>query len=235
MPFLDDTGVRDEPRGPIWDAFAALADQIERLVAVNVGWAVQLLPGVLALAFPEWPFWLRIALLLYSGTALVPLTGALYGLVRRAAERDHLSLEISRELLRDLAVPSLRTLAPLFGTFGVLLWAWVILQIAAPQLSVAIALIVLVSLLWLVCATYWGPLLADEPDLSALAVARRSVEMVWRYPAETMATVAVTILAALVGIVSIGGLVLIAPVLVALLQTCRYLQLADRERARSVT
>lgn len=233
MPFFDDIGVRDEPRGPIWEAFAALADQVERLVAVNVGWAVQLLPGVLALAFPELPLWLRIVLLLYSATALVPLTGVLYALVYRAAERDHVSLEATRESLRQLAVPSFRTLAPLFGTFGVLVWAWIILQTTAPHLTSLISLVVVVSLLWLVCATYWGPLLADQPDLSAVAIARRSVGLVWRYPGETLATVAATVLAALIGIVSIGGLVLIAPVLIALLQTCRYMQLADRERVRS--
>ena len=60
MPFVADIETRDEARGPIWGPFAVIRDNVERLVALNLGWSVQLLPGVLALAFPQLPLWLRL-------------------------------------------------------------------------------------------------------------------------------------------------------------------------------
>lgn len=228
MPFLDDIGVRDDDdRGPVWEAFAALADQVERLVAVNVAWASQLLPGVLALGFPEWPAWLRVGLGLYSATALVPATGTLFGLAEYARRRDHLSVELARQLFRQLAMPSFRVLAPLYGTLGVLVWATLLASWGGPV--IVGALLVFALLLALVCATYWGPLLAARPDAPATALARRSVELAWRDPGATLGTGAVTALALVIGVVSVGGLFLIVPVVIALLQTCRYADVAAKQ------
>ena len=53
----------------------------------------------------------------------------------------------------------------------------------------------------------------------------------WRYPAETFVTGLVAAVALVVGMVSIGGLVLIVPVVIALLHTQRYLDLVAREGA----
>jgi len=233
MPFIDDAGVRDEPRGPIWDAFAVLADQIERVVLVNVGWASQLLPAILSLAFPEWPGWVRLALILYSATVLAPATATLYALAAYAWRRDHLSLDLTGQLLRELTVPSLRTLAPLYGTFGVLIWIWIGLRSLSPGSVLPAALIQFALLLLLVCATYWGPLLAAEPTSTSLDIARRSARLVWSYPAETLATCGVIMIAFLIGVISIGGIFLVVPVLIAMLQTCRYGQLAERAYARN--
>ena len=77
MPFLGDIDSRDEARGPIWGPFATIRDNVERLVALNLGWSVQLLPGVFALAFPQLPFGRRVAMGLYSATAAIPATAML--------------------------------------------------------------------------------------------------------------------------------------------------------------
>ena len=226
MPFLGDIETRDEARGPIWSPFATIRDNVERLVALNLGWSLQLLPGIFALAFPQLPSWLRLAMGLYSATVAIPATGVLFALALAATRGEHLSLELALHHLRELAVPSFRTLAPLYGVFGALIWAAIL---AGPAVPVVTTLATLASLLWYLCATYWGPLLVCDPDTTAVSVAGRSVRLVWRYPAETLATGLVAAAALVVGVVSIGGLVLIVPVVVALLHTQRYLDLARRD------
>ena len=89
----------------------------------------------------------------------------------------------------------------------------------------------LACLLWYLCATYWGPMLAVDPDADVASVVRGSLRLVWRYPAETFVTGLVAAVALVVGMVSIGGLVLIVPVVIALLHTQRYLDLVAREGA----
>jgi uncharacterized membrane protein len=65
--------------------------------------------------------------------------------------------------------------------------------------------------------------------MSAIHLARRSIGLVWRYPLETLATALVVAAALVIGMISIGGLVLIVPVAVAMLQTARYFDLAARD------
>ena len=89
----------------------------------------------------------------------------------------------------------------------------------------------LACLLWYLCATYWGPMLAIDPGADVVSVARGSLRHVWRYPAETFLTGLVAAVALVVGMVSIGGLMLIVPVLIALLHTQRYLDLMARDGA----
>src|SRR5690606_12044222 len=174
MPFFDDSGVdTSERRGPLWGAFATLRDQVERLVALNVAWSAQLLPALVALGFPELPLWLRAALLLYSLTALAPATGLLYALALRAARGEHLGLDLARQTLAEIALPSLRTLAPLFGTLGALAAAALALGQAGGALVALDVLARLLLLLLLFCSAYWGPLVADQPQLGVVAVARR--------------------------------------------------------------
>lgn len=222
MPFLDDTGPRDEPRGPVWASFATVASQVERLVAANVVWALQLAPGLVALGFPELPGWLRVVLALYSASVLPPATAVLYGLAAEACEGQHVDVGLARELLRAYLRRSLLVLAPLYGTFGVLVWLLVLATAFGVPLLVAV--LTAAVLLWSVCATYWGPLFVDRPALSAPGLARESVRLLWRRPEQTLGTWLVVVLAALAGVVSIGGLVLIVPMLIAILQTHRYLR-----------
>jgi hypothetical protein len=227
MPFVADLEASDEARGPIWRPFAVIRDNVERLVALNLAWSVQLLPGVSVLVVPQLPLWPRIALGLLSATALIATAGPLYGMASAALRGEPLSVELAVTNLRALAVPSLRALAPLYGVFGLLIWLGLL---AGPVMPAVTTLGTLIGLLWILCATYWGPLLVDHPDARAVDLAARSIALTWRYPAEALATSAVVIVALLIGMISIGGLVLIVPVAVTLLQTQRWLDLLARER-----
>jgi hypothetical protein len=228
MPFVADIETRDESRGPIWGPFAVVRDNVELLLVLNLGWSMQLLPGVLALAFPQLPLWLRLTMGIYSATALIPATGVLYALTLAATRGEQLSMDLAIQSLRDLALPSFRTLAPLYGMFGVLIWLAIIVGPAMPVMS---TLATLACLLWYLCATFWGPMLAVHPDAAVASLVRDSLLLVWRYPAETFVTALVAAVALVVGMVSIGGLMLIVPVVIALLHTQRYLDLVAREAA----
>ncbi|MGH2614175.1 MAG: hypothetical protein ACRDJC_02960 [Thermomicrobiales bacterium] len=228
MPFIADIETRDEPRGPIWGPFAVIRNNVERLVALNLGWSAQLVPGVVALVFPGLPLWPRIVLMLTSATLVIATAGPFYALVLAATRGEHLSLELATQLTREFALSGLRALTPLCGVFGLLIWLAILV---GPVVPAVMTLVTLTSLLWFLCATYWGPLLLFHPTASAMFLAERSIRLVWRYPAETLATALVTALALLVGMISIGGLVLIVPVVVALLQSERYLDLTGREDA----
>jgi len=228
MPFVADIETRDESRGPIWGPFAVVRDNVELLLVLNLGWSLQLLPGVLALAFPQLPLWLRLIMGIYSATALIPATGVLYALTLAATRGEQLSMEPAIQSWRDLALPSFRTLAPLYGVFGVLIWLAIIV---GPTMPVMTTLATLACLLWYLCATYWGPMLVVHPDADVASVVRGALLLVWRYPAETFVTGLVAAVALVVGMVSIGGLVLIVPVVIALLHTQRYLDLVAREAA----
>jgi hypothetical protein len=188
------------------------------------------LPGILALGFPQLPFWLRIAMVLYSATVAIPATGVLFALVQAASLGEHLSLELAIQQARRLALPSFRILTPLYGVFGVLIWLAVLLGTALPAVT---TLATLAALLWYLCAVYWGPLLVRYPAAGAPFVAGRAVKLVSRYPAETLATGLVAAVALIIGLISIGGLFLIVPVVVALLHAQRYLDVMSREAAAS--
>src|SRR5262249_37355570 len=115
MPFMADIEARDESRGAIWQPFAVIRDNVEQLVAVNLVSSLQLVPGLFALAFPQWSLWPRIGLGFYSATAVIPATGVLYAMTLSACRGEHLHRDLATASLRELAVPSLRTLTPLYG------------------------------------------------------------------------------------------------------------------------
>jgi hypothetical protein len=226
MPFLDDTGPRDERRGPIWGSFATVASQVERMVAANVVWALQVAPGAFALAFPQLPWWLRIVLGLYSATVLPPVTAMLFGLAADACRGQHVDVGLAWEIVKERAADSVRILAPLYGTFGVLVWAAFFAQ--ASSLAPLVVVLTAAILVWSVCATYWGPLFAARPDLGLLGLARESVRLAWRRPEQTLATWLIVAVSWVIGAISIGGLVLIVPMFVAILQTHRYQEVESR-------
>jgi hypothetical protein len=226
MPFVADLEARDEPRGAIWRPFAVIRDCVEQLVALNLAWSAQLLPAIVALVLPQLPLWLRITFGLVSATAVIATAGPLYAMALAALRGDHLSVELAIAQLRLFTLPSLRTLTPLYGLFGVLIWLAILV---GPSLPVILTLVTLIGLLWFLCANYWGPLLVVDSSASALTLAGRCVKLVWRYPAQTMATSLVVVVALLIGMISIGGLVLIVPVTVVLLQAQRTLDLTQRE------
>jgi hypothetical protein len=221
MPFLDDSGIKPEAqRGPLVAAFATLLDQIERLIVVNIMWAVQVLPGLIALGVPELPMAIRWLLLFYTGFALAPATGTLFGVALSVCQGQHLSPALAYEHLRSLLMPSLRALAPIYGLFGLLGWA--IMGVDMFHLLALAVLFRLTLLLLLLCSMYWGPLFAADPAQSAGRILRRSIQLGWREPYLTLLTFGVVVVALLIGTISIGGLFLVVPVLVALLQTRLY-------------
>jgi hypothetical protein len=220
MPFLADIGPRDERRGPFWASFATLGDQLERLIVANICYTATLAPGLLALAFPELPVVLRVVLGLASATALPPATAVLYGLADVACRGQHIDVALAADLLKGYGVRSLRTLASLFGTLGVLVWA-AILSSGPVQTVVTLAL-----MLWSVCAVHWGPMFVAEPGMTGLQLARACALMAWRRPEQAFVGWLLGGLSLVVGAVSIGGLVLIVPVLLAVQQTHRYRSLA---------
>jgi hypothetical protein len=227
MPFFDTTGVnRDRDEGPLWNAFVTLRDQLERLITLNLAWSLQLIPGVVALAFPSVPLGLKIGLLLYSAIVLGPVTGLLFGLAARATDGEHLGIESAKSTLREFAGPSARTLAPLYGLLSLL--GWTTLQLGEVGIDAGAALYLLavglrlLLLLLAICALYWGPMVVDRPDLSTWAVMARSARLVLGFPGRTLLVGAAVLLVATIGVISVGGLFLIVPVLIALLQTEMY-------------
>jgi hypothetical protein len=226
MPFITDTETQGDARGPIWGSFAVIRDNIESLVVLNVGWAMQLLPGVLALAFPQLPFWLRLTMGLYSATVVIPATGVLYALTFAAARGEQVSMELALLSWRELMLPGFRILTPLYGVFGLLIWLAIMV---GPTMPIVTTLATLTCLLWYLGATYWGPMLVADPDTDVVSVIRGSLRLVWRHPMETFVTGLAAAVALVVGMISIGGLVLIVPVVIALLHTERYLDLLAHE------
>src|SRR5215213_2880927 len=218
MPFVADIRTRDDAHGPIWGPFAVIRDNIESLVVLNLGGSLQLLNTVLALAFPQLPPWLRLIMGLYSATVVIPATGVLYALTLAATRGEQVSRELAILSWRQLALPSFRMLTPLYGVFGLLIWLAILV---GPSMPVLTTLATLACLLWYLCATYWGPMLAIDPGMEVVSAARGSLRLVWRYPAETFVTGLVAGAALVIGMVSIGGLVLIVPVVIALLHTQR--------------
>ena len=221
MPFLDDSGPRPEEEcTPLWRSFALLGDQLERLVLLNIVWALQLIPLIVSWAFPQIHVAIRLALTLYTAFALIPTTGMLFGVLHETSDGVPLDFDLIRTTFKAQFIPSLVKLLPLWSLFG-----WLALAAtasAARQLLLLDALARLLILLLAVVALYWGPLMIAEPDLPAVGIFRQSIRLFWRKPAPTLVTGIVCLAAALLGTVSVAGLFLIVSVLIALIQIQLY-------------
>jgi len=122
MPFLDDSGPRpEEERSPIRRSFALIKDQIERLIVINLLWALQCAPLLVAWAV-SMPDWLRVLLTLYSVIALIPATGLLFTLTGQLSQGIPLDREEVLETLRQTWKASLLKLLPLYSMFAWLGW-----------------------------------------------------------------------------------------------------------------
>jgi uncharacterized membrane protein len=230
MPFFDDTGIREEiDRGPFWSAFATFGGQLERMIAVNIAWALQLAPAVLAMLLINAPDAIRLLLILYTAAAIPPATTVLYAMMGRATEGESVDFGLIREMLGQLLIPSYRTFAPLLGFLGFVLWC--INMANEANLFFVSVLLQLVFLLLLTSANYWGATLIDHPEWSAPAVISRSLKLVSRYPGRSLLVSGAVFLAAVLGAISIGGLVLAVPVIITLLQTHMYRTLIRKSRA----
>ena len=230
MPFLEDTGVRtEEHRGPLLSAFAILLDQIERMVVLNLVWAAQFVPVLLAYVL-SLPLAIRLMLLACNGFLYFPLTGMLYTAINRACDGELLRVDMVLDALRESARRSPLVLAPLVVTFPILVliavWA------ASANLFILDVLIRLAILLLGVCSIYWGPLFAVNTQGSAIFMLSRSADLFFHYPALTFLTGCAVLLTMIIGTFSVGGLFLIVPVLVALLETQLYRHLVHLKEKR---
>lgn len=231
MPFLDDIGADDEAlQRPIWGVFAVVKDNLERLVAVNAGWSLQLLPALAGFGFSALPTILRVCLILYSASALAPATAMLFVAMDRVNQHEMVRLETLKEDLRALVLPSFLCLAPLFGSLGLCYVA--ILLVGLTHFLILDVLVRFTFLILLTCALYWGPLFASYPGRSPGFLLRQSLLLVWNYPGPTVLTGLIVLLFLLLGIASVVGFFLIVPVVVALLQTRRCRALLTREQIR---
>ena len=228
MPFFEDTGVRtEEHRGPLLSAFSVLLDQIERMVVLNLIWSAQFVPVLIAylLSLP-WP--VRLGLLACNGFLYFPLTGMLYTAIGKACEGELLRVDTVIDAWRESARRSAFVLAPLLVIFPglVLVAVWA----ASAKLLLLDVLVRLAILLLGVCSLFWGPLFAALPEVSAAAVFRNSVILMWKYPLITLLTGCAVLLSIIIGTFSVGGLFLIVPVLIALLETQLYRYLNQNEK-----
>jgi hypothetical protein len=231
MPFLYDMGTDDEVlQRPVRGTFALIKDNLERLLAINVGWTLQILPALAALGFPQLPDALRVLLLLYSATALAPATGLLFVWMSRVCQQEPLRLDSLKEDLRALTLPALLHLAPLYGSLGVCYLAIVFLGLLHVLLLDVLLRFLLLALA--MCALYWGALFAEYPVYSPLFLLHQSLLLLWRYPGTTLLLGLLVLLIAGLGVFSIVGFFLLMPVLVALVQTRCYQALLGREQAR---
>lgn len=227
MPFQDDTGINiDEHRGPLWSSFAIFGSQLERMILLNLGWAVQLAPAMAALVLTGLPTPVRVLMVVYTVVAIPPATAILYAMCARAAVEDMLHMDLLAEVFKDLAWPGLRTLAPLLGSLGLV--AWLAQQANAAGLVLVSVLLQIALLTMLVTANYWGPLLVAHPHRPAHDLFQRALRLVWRYPAPSLLLSLVVVTAGAIGAISIGGLFLAVPVIIALLQTQMFRHLTNR-------
>jgi hypothetical protein len=228
MPFLEDTGVRtEEHRGPLLSAFSVLLDQIERMVVLNLIWAAQFVPVLVAYIL-SLPLAIRLSLLACNGFLYFPLTGMLYTAISRACDGELLRVDTVTDAWRESARRSAFVLAPLMiifpGLVMVAIWA------ASMKLFLLDVLVRLLILLLGVCSLYWGPLFAAFPGAPAVVVFRHSVALLWKYPLLTLFTGCAVVFSLIIGTFSVGGLFLIAPVLIALLETQLYRHLVQNEK-----
>ena len=220
MSFFDDSGPRpEEERSPVWRSFALVKDQLERLILVNLLWALQCAPLIVAWVF-EMPPWLRLLLTLYSVVAMITATGLLFGLTGQLSQGVPLDKDLVLDCLKETWKPSLFKLLPLYSLFGLLGWA----AYASGQQGWLLpdALARLLVLLLAVVSLYWGGLFVLREDLAFTGMLAQSVRLFWRRPGRTLVMALVSLLTLLLGVVSIAGFFLIVPVLLALYQVQLY-------------
>jgi hypothetical protein len=230
MPFFDDSGPRpEEEHNPLWRSFALLKDQLERFLLVNVLWACQTIPLLVALTFDQMPLWLRITLSLYSALILPAATVALFAVVSDLSDGLPLEAEMLWSHFKSQIKAGFLKWLPLISLFY---WLALLAGYAAAQGWLIVdTLARLTFLLLLVFSLYWGPLLVYEPQAQAWTILCRSVQLFWKNPAQTLLVALGSLLALTLGVLSIGGFLLIVPALIALFQ----IQLYQFMRANSNT
>lgn len=207
--------VNEKRPEPLWETFALLRDQVERLVALNLFWAVQLIPGVVGLAFPSLPLLLRTLLVGSSAFLIVPASLTVFTVIAEALDGSEITFADIRRAFCRGARSSFQTLAPLYLLLALLLWV----NLSLPGPLLLLVWLRLALFVTLTCAMYWGPLAAEQPRRSAVAVFRDSLRLLLRFPGRTLGAALVSLCMLMVAAVSIGGMLLIVFVLLASYQT----------------
>ncbi|MCC7206063.1 MAG: hypothetical protein IT323_02080 [Anaerolineae bacterium] len=217
MPFFDDSGVCvEEERTALERTFALAREQLERLITLNLLWALQGVPLLIAWAFPT-PDAVRVILTFYSVLAIPPATATMYAMLARVCAGEPIDRHQLTDCAKGHALNGLLKLMPLYSLFF-----WLALLMNAATTGGWLALDVLARLLFLLLATlslYWGPALAAHPEWSLVELVTRAARLFWRSPGQTLLLGGACLIATLLGVISIAGLVLIVPVLIILLQT----------------
>lgn len=215
MPFLDDSGIDESvDRGPFWSAFALFGGQLERMILVNIAWALQFAPAIFAMMLINAPTPLRLILVLYTAIVIPPATATLYGLMHAATQYESLDVGLAREIFGELWLASYKSFAPLLGLLGFVLWS---ISLTGHIFIVSVLLQVLLLLL-VVSANYWGGIFVSSPALSAYGIFLKAVQIVWQYPTRSLLLTLMVLLAVVLGAISVGGLALAVPVIITLLQ-----------------
>ena len=221
MPFFDDSGPRpEEERGLLWHSVALIGDQLERMILLNIAWAVQLLPALAAWAFLGLPGWLRIVLTTYTAFAFIPASAVLFDSLAQTSQGVPLSLDFVKSSLKTQFKPSLVKLLPLYSLF---FWLVMGATLAAQNKLLVLDVLARASMLFLALfSLYWGTLFVYQPHASSVKLFSASARLVWRRPGKTLLAGLISLLALVLGVISIGGLFLIVPVLVVLIQVQLY-------------
>jgi hypothetical protein len=217
MPFFDDSGPRpEEEHGLLWRSAALIGDQLERMILLNIFWAAQLLPALAAWAFGGLPVWLRIAFTLYTALALIPATAVLFDMLTQTARQVPLSIEMAKESLKTRWKPAFMKLMPLYSLF---FWLGLAASLDSQNNIQMLDVTAQLGLLFLALfSLYWGALFTVHPEDSLIKIFTASVRQVWRKPGQTLLAALLTLAALILGVISIGGIFLIVPVLVVLIQ-----------------
>lgn len=209
---MSDSNQGGGTRDALFGVFNLFGSQVERLVLLNALFAIQFLPLLLAVALPL-PIWIRLLLITYTSMASVLGVAVLYRMLAHIFEQDLVSPGLLFDLLQTTWRDAYTTWLPL-----VMFWT-VYAFIALQQASGVLAILLQVGLwIGLVSANYWGPIFVRQPHLSSWGIMMESLRLSWRHPIETLLVTGTVLLVALIGAMSIAGLFLAIPVLVAMLQ-----------------
>ena len=198
-------------------SLALVRAQWQGMVLLNLFWAVQAVPLLLALVFSAWPYGLRIGLSIYSVLALIPATATLYASLNQVSDGARLSFSLVKESLKSQFTNAYIKLLPLYSLFFWLILAdrWAI----GKSLFVEATIVRLVILILGILSLYWGPAMVEVPALSAIGLFIASYKLLWHRPGKTLQAGLLWLLGLVLGIVTVAGMLLIAPVWMVLIQT----------------
>jgi len=186
------------------------------MLLLNLAWVAQASPFFLALAFTTWPYALRIALSIYSVLALVLATATIFGTLNQVSDGTQLNRSLVWRSLKSQFTNAYLKLLPLYSLFFwlILVDRWTI----GENLFIEATLIRLVILILGILSLYWGPAMVDVPALSAIGLFIASYKLTWHRQGMTLLAGLYCLAALALGLLTILGLLLVAPVMVVLIQ-----------------